>query len=349
MLAAQVFTAKDLIVRGTSADLRVAVLLLDSTLETLMVRKVRQVMQMQSFAGDEWWRKSAPIKIVLSDFRQRERVSQELGEKYPNWVLSKNQRQSIDRNFGAKLQFLIWLGDIPAAYLKVASRLHDYRNELYHRDHTRHETLSISALISAYVVAEFLKLLKPLTVGYGADADATLAEIFDRAGLAPDEVENVEIISGYSIPQLPSNFDLQVMMGAQLMKGLDDRLHKIPQLLADYIRERLAATDRSLDLIGGWNFDDQPHTKLDVIRLLHKPRGTPLRDLRGLHTSVTKSTLERWNGWPEKISVLTDALEAFASLSDFESEFETFEVLVDSESSYVDGAISFELDRRRGK
>jgi hypothetical protein len=162
-ISAQIFTARNLILGGALEDLRVGFLLFDSAIETLMVRKINELPRWQltshipsSIAPER------QVKPDLSDFTQiQSEKARRAEDEYIHWSFSKNQIAKIRMDFSEKLRFLAWRGNIPPVYVKAASRLHEYRNEMYHREEVRPEALRIVAHLYASIRADFLDLLKP--------------------------------------------------------------------------------------------------------------------------------------------------------------------------------------------
>jgi hypothetical protein len=101
-------------------------------------------------------------KSSLHDFTQiQSEKARRAEDEYIHWSFSKNQIAKIRMDFSEKLRFLAWRGNIPPVYVKAASRLHEYRNEMYHREEVRPEALRIVAHLYASIRADFLDLLKP--------------------------------------------------------------------------------------------------------------------------------------------------------------------------------------------
>lgn len=342
MLASQVFTAKEQMLRDTVADLRVAMLLFDSTIETLMYRRIQNDWLLSDrFSGsDEIF--GPRIQVDLADLEQKDR--EDAAERYASarWAFSKAQRQSIDREFGGKVAFLMWAGVLPPVYGPVINRLHEYRNEIYHRDHLRLASLRLTVHMAALVVSEMLRLLTPMTVGYGSDADKLIAAIHQRAGLpAKDSDGN---------PLKWFDVDLQSLIADQLLVGVERELTDAPELLAAYVEDRMETLHGDLDFIGDFAFSGRPKwNEFDVIRLLYSDFTTGFDGLSKVRPPMTRAMLKRWDAWPEKLRATADALGAFTSLAAFESEFEKFETKVHENAMDVDREIQWQIDVARGK
>ena len=132
-IAAQVFTARDALLRDTPEDLRVAFLLFDSAAETLMVRRIDSLFlfHLRDWGGHPSppWRES--VAVDLNDSGQKARLEAAASTGFVHWQLSATQRRDVDRDFESKLRLLAWDAAIPPEYVPVIGRLHAYRNEMY--------------------------------------------------------------------------------------------------------------------------------------------------------------------------------------------------------------------------
>ncbi|NUJ88337.1 hypothetical protein HOW07_09980 [Plantibacter sp. MCCC 1A11337] len=340
-IAAQVFIARDALLRNRREDLRVAFLLLDSAVETLMVRWTQTHLAMGSWGGshDGYWPDQEPVPIVLNDFNQRERMRAEAKDNYVRWQLSDTQKRSIGRDFSDKLRVLAWNGDIPTEYVPVLARLHDYRNEMYHREESRPNALRVLAHLYAWLTADLLERLRP--------------GIFSRWGGDPDDiVERTYERMGRPVPVPMDGFKIQNDMATALREGLD--LATAPQLLADYAAERIESVHDAIEFSAEYIGEVQrisDVTEMDIVRLLYHEGGPQLglAEMRHFKAPVTRAMIARWDRWPELIRGTPGAVEAFRSLTDMEASFEDFETRVHELAREVDGAIQFEFDLARGK
>lgn len=344
-IAAQVFTARDALLRDRAEDLRVAFLLFDSATETLMVRRINGslIMGMWDWGRNAWRPEWAPTAIDLNDMDQRERLRDASKNGYVSWQLSKTQKGDIARDFDSKLRVLAWNGDIPREYVSVIGRMHEYRNEMYHREESRPTALRILSHLYAWLVADLLERLGPPIFGiYSGDPDDIVEHTYGRMGLrAPGPRDLLE-----------DGFRIQNHMAAALREGLD--LASAPELLADYAAERMESAHEAIkfsgDYIGSLQRLDKV-SEMDVIRLIYNTGdpGRSMAQMRNDRAPVTRAMIERWDEWPEKIRAMQQPLEAFRSLAELEAEFESFEKKVLNLASDVDGAIQFASDLARGK
>lgn len=322
-------------------DLRVAFLLFDSAVETLMVRATKTSLAMGVWDGSRYgyWPGREPVPIILDDFDQRERVKTEAKDGYVQWQLSATQKRSIAREFSSKIQILAWNGNIPAEYVPVLARLHDYRNEMYHREESRPNGLRVLAHLYAWLTADLLERLRPGIFGrWGGDPDDIVERTYQRMGIP--------------VPSDMDGFTIQNDMAAALRNGLD--LATAPQLLSDYAAERIESTHDAIRFSGDYIGQVQQISdvsEMDIVRLIYHT-GDPrlsLTEMRKGTAPVTRAMLDRWDRWPAMIREAPGAVEAFHSLAELEREFEGFETRVRELAEEVDGVIQDELDWIRGK
>lgn len=334
-ISAQIFTARDAVLRGNLEDLRVGFLLFDSAIETLMVRKIKYLSShLLRPESPGWLPPDSEVRADLTDPTQIESETAKRGEgEYIHWSFSKTQIGKIEKDFNEKLRFLAWHGDIPAEYPKVVSRLHEYRNEMYHREESRPEALSIVAHLYASVTAEFLELLKPHVLASGPGSDETVARIYERMNIGlPTEPPRLS----------DAGFELQAVMAATLRRDLV--LENAPLLIADYIENRVANVHDLLEYASDFtsSMRGSDFSEMDTIRLAYwAPPGS------GPQTIPTRAMLKRWDDWADETRDLSDSLTAFRSLADFEAEFEEFERTIEELVFQVDQEVDRQIDEAK--
>ncbi|SIN73668.1 hypothetical protein [Agromyces cerinus] len=349
MLAAQIFTARQMIDDGTVADLRVAIILLDSAMETLMVRRISYELQAHRYGESHWWNETAPVPIDLTDPGQLKRVQTETGTVLINWSFTSSQRSRLDRQFRTKLEFLVWLGILDPHVLPIAHRLHEYRNELYHRDEIRLGSLLVTAHLSLSIVAEMLRSLRPSFIGFGPDSEQSMERIYERMGRAYERHD------GLAHPDY--GFDLQDIMADELVRGLDEQLGESPVALADYVTDRIRRIASLIRFVGDYVFKGESFDNLDVIRLAYSTYPVPLyelafvgtsisiEELRRERTSVTRAMLAEWDSFPTRIAEAASPYDALNVFAEFELSYEPFEEKISDLASEVDGALDMLRDR----
>lgn len=337
-ISAQIFTARNLILGGALEDLRVGFLLFDSAIETLMVRKINELRRWQFSSQIH---SSIPperqVKADLSDFTQiQSEMARRAKDEYVHWLFSKSQIAKIERDFSEKLRFLAWRGNIPPLYVKAASRLHEYRNEMYHREEARPEALRIVTHLYASITADFLDLLMPQSFSWTRDSDATRSRIYGRM-----EEEPPTLADG----RYDSSSHLQTLMAKTLRRDL--LLEGTPQLIAGYMANRV---ERMHELVehsrGCLTFLGRTGiSEMETIHMACSPSNSISRQLK----IPSRADLKRWDSWAAEARKCSNALTAFQSLADFEAEFENFERVVHKFAAEVEEEAEMQNDLQRGR
>lgn len=334
-IGAQVFTARDALLRDNLEDLRVAFLLFDSALETLMVRKIGELSRYLLAAERPWWvEEKEQVPANLSDPAQISvEKAKRAGDELIHWSFSKTQVRKVHNDFREKLRFLAWHGDIPEEYVGVVARLHEYRNEMYHREESRPEALRIVTHLYASVVAEFLELLTPQSFGWGSDSDNMMSRLYARMGQPRPK-------SGGG---LGLHRNLQQEMATNLRVDLD--LGDVPDLISVYISIRVETVHEYLGFSGEvaasvWGGS---YSEMDMVRMAcqRSPLDSPAP------RAPTRGSLARWDEWSARTRSLPDALTAFRSLAEFEAEFEEFEQAVVNLMMHAEAEVDRQIDEER--
>lgn len=310
-----------------------------------MVRAVNGslAMGMWDWGRYEYLPGSGLLSIDLNDLSQKGRLEAESEDGYARWQLSDTQKRSIAREFATKLRLLAWNGDIPAEYVPVLARLHDYRNEMYHREESRPNALRILAHLYAWLTADLLERLRP---GWFVTSSADPADLVERT------YRRMGISTPASRGGPMDGLNIQDDMATALRDGLD--LASASQLLADYAAERIESVHGAIEFAGDYIGDIQNVSnvdEMDIVRLIYNT-GDPRRSLdemRNDRAPVTRAMIKRWDEWPATIRATHEPVEAFRCLAELETEFEEFETLVHELASHVEGAIQAQIDWARGK
>ncbi|MEV7995002.1 hypothetical protein AB0O67_24780 [Streptomyces sp. NPDC086077] len=147
---------KRLIEVGRVPQLRLAHILLDSAVELIMHRMAEAELESQRFDFDQLQnlrrldrrRKSDdPLHrrftaTAPSDDRLRAEI-----QRLEGIVTSTRHREKINKEFGKKIDFLVERKKLPEDLAPVLKKLHDYRNETYHRDQHRVQVVRPAVMI----------------------------------------------------------------------------------------------------------------------------------------------------------------------------------------------------------
>jgi hypothetical protein len=121
----QLEVCRELILEGTEAKCRVALILLDNACEIILFRIIQD-----EFATDDVYQKAVP-------------------EKYP-----PKRRSEINRVFGAKLDAVAEARRLPTRVVTALKILHSYRNAVQHRDTHNPQSISILARVAFMAAAD---------------------------------------------------------------------------------------------------------------------------------------------------------------------------------------------------
>ena len=247
-------------------------------------------------------------------------------------IISNRRHQRIEREFDAKAEFLAKRGEIDPQTARVLKKLHQYRNETYHRDLLRTEVLSSAVSIYAALTCELMRRLAPgwmtsLQVPANLGKYAPLMKHgpdFDSQGLIADHLEKVH------------GLDEAVAVGhalsAHVVARLDEMLENI-----DLCLELLPPDwDRAVAL--AYIQTDEPARFRATIEGMSMP-------LASEHSLVS---IAGWRQRAEDLSGIGSKLAAFAEFADLEDEFEPLERMVQQEASAVDREVQHRTDVARG-
>jgi hypothetical protein len=300
-IVAMAWPAREALLRGSEHDLRAAVILLDSTLETQLLRRVRDLSLFHRVDSRARYGDGVEVAISLNDLGQRVRLQ---GQD-THWVLSNRSRKALVQEFAPKAQYLAWWGDIPEGYIGPIVRLHQYRNEVLHNDSVRPRTFRLAAALGIWFAAELLRRLSPLVVSLDDDA---VDRVRLRVGLPPDPTTVLDRVGTNWL------HELHAAIADQLVESLDQEFRDVPNLLREILLDRLVRLDEGLRVIA----ENESDVLLNGWREL-RPARVP---------SVTDKEKSAWMEQAEEVATAADAVTAFARLAAFETAFEPLETAV---------------------
>src|SRR6266496_4702074 len=154
MMTVQLEEAKGFIERDTVVHARLAFILLDNAAEVLMRRNVETILsgnRMLEGILSQW-------KEILTqtDDPEARRHHDEVEQK----VISKRKRIQLANLFPVKVNFIREHGGITTTEARVLNKLHQYRNELDHRDHIRLNIIQSACLFYFDVVCSLFEKLE---------------------------------------------------------------------------------------------------------------------------------------------------------------------------------------------
>jgi hypothetical protein len=152
----QLDESKKLINRGSLSDLRMALLLLDNAVELLAERKIRSKLD----SNELWGRLLRTARNLPAGNAEAEVRKDEFIRDIQKHIIECNRRAAM-RYFDEKFQFLKDCGWIEEPVPRVLKAIHRYRNEAYHRNKIRRETIRPVALLLFERACELLVTLRP--------------------------------------------------------------------------------------------------------------------------------------------------------------------------------------------
>jgi hypothetical protein len=229
LVVVQFEEVKHLIEVGRVPQLRLAHILLDGAVEMIMHRMAEDELyferinfnQLENLRRLEALRKSdSPIHRKFAVGPSDEWLSAEI-RRLEETVTSKTTRKKISNNFGSKIDFLVEKDKLPEDLAPVLKKLHEYRNETYHRDQHRVEVIRPAVLIYFDAACTVLDHSEPLRMRFSDALGPELARFQD------------------DLPSRQNPFELPRQAAKQLREeaGLD--LAAVRAALVEHLVERL--------------------------------------------------------------------------------------------------------------
>ena len=320
-------TAVRLLEAGSPGQMSIALVLLEAAAEATMRRRAQQEEWSPKFA-DFYRGIGEPVSEI--DLRHTLPVSK-LTTKA--WELDDRSRRAMEKTFEGLTDYLVFLEVIPPDLKAPLMRLHEYRNETYHHNRVRSETLRTAVQLYLNLVAELLELATP-----------NMYELFSRQRAAA-----LAAVLEIDTDEARGAVTAQKALAAKL-RAAAGKSDALPRLLAEDVHRRLDDVAEALSFSASV-MPQEGVTANDVSRLAQWT-GNPLESmesLRGKRFPVMKATVARWRQDAGAISEATDVRAAFTLFASFEDEFEDYEAAVAEMASMADDYVQHQIDERRGK
>lgn len=324
-------TAQELYTRGGTADLRVALILIDSAAELVLQGAV---------ADRGWWLRTAELWSTTAPERTRtislpsEITMSALGDE--PWRLRAADKKKLAWEFVVKLDFLVFLEELDRDYAFAIRRLHKYRGDTYHKDQVREATLRSSVLIYFYLLGILLRDLSP-----------TMSRMAHRG-----EAERVAARLNIPVELAESGHSAQEALAESLLADTDLLSANIVQTLAENSVDRLDVMDEDLDYIEEF-MNGGPSSgarREDIMRIAQSEEPLLTREqLRGRSFPVTAESFVAWRSQARSIGTHAGPLSAFHAYAELESAMQPFERQLHDLLVGVDREIQHQIDVARGK
>jgi hypothetical protein len=287
-----------LVNRGSVAHLRIALILVDNAVEVVMNRKIAQLMAYNHIE-------------TITDFLRQLRSGHD--------PVSKKRRDKIDRSFPAKVEFLLERGGIDEPTALSVNKLHDYCNEVQHRDVLRKDVLKPAVRVYFELACQMLATYEPQV-------------LFHRAFFTLEEhiawIEaNYPTVAKYqrlSILHSSTGGGSSVAFAIydQIEEGMD--FESIQNDLISYLTRRIDQIDtalgRGLELMyaeGGLDKD----LLIRFAQVSDEDSGA-LVDLRRRNFKYQYIDLERWRGEVDALKNAIERSKLFAQFARIEDDLQ---------------------------
>lgn len=330
----QIEECKNFILNGHTTQLRMAFVLLDNAAEILMHRKV-----VSDLSYNEMRRRmvdSAKRSLLPEKFKEWEQQSDMT-------IISIGKERQIKRYFDEKVKFLsVDHSDIPKSLAAVLNFLHKYRNELYHKDRIREETIRVSTTLLFEVVCELLVLLPPggMSSSSRINYDSPDWTKFYREY----NLKKHHFIEQEDLKSISSKLRSGIVLDCDLMR----------RLLREHLKSRIQEVIEALDFVmrDGLRINSRSES-LKCIQFTASGQVIGLRDrrvaLKGFRPKYSIKDFGRWRGDVIKFDKIKNKVSLFVAFADIEQNFEELESIICEAAADLDSAIQLEIDVMRGK
>jgi hypothetical protein len=310
---------KRLVAVGRVPQLRLALILLDSAIELIMYRMVEEELRHERFYFDQlenlrrlesWRRSNNPMqRQFATSGPSSDQLASEI-QKLEPMVTSKARRKKIDRIFGEKVDFLVERQLLPLDVAPALKKLHDYRNETYHRDRHRMEVLYPAVIIYFDVACTVLDHYSPGAMVVDRQLGPELARFEDASGRHDEPFD----LPHRAARQLRREVGLDLAaVRTALVAHLLERLEEVESGLG-YIEENSLNPMRSGDAIRWMQVED------DDVEAIFNDAAFRSRDY-----PLTMADVTEWIERATAMENLTDKHALFTEFAALEDAFEGLE------------------------
>lgn len=322
----QLDEARRLIEDGRPEHIRLALLLLDNCAEMQMAKHIEGAFQHE--------RIQEKLQLSYQGVVPEDDPSPYTQEIYAFKPLTIKEKRGIDRVFDDKVHYMVSRSKVlDPSLAPPLSHLHRYRNEAYHRNSTRPETIRTACLILFEINCEMLLTVPRNYISYLSGGDYSwLKERFGvERHIHAEELEKA--VTSLRAVLIPAVSDVSAL----LADYMDDRFQAFYRQLS-YISGNLPSIDAREDALAeAYSFRDSrvkfPDGEIPKAKL--KPR-----DLQWIH--------DLGQAIPS-IRSAASRLEAFERFAALESDFEPIETAVDEVVIEIDSYIDLQVDIMLGK
>lgn len=316
--------------RETLVHARIALLLLDNSVEILMHRFV-----INEISHDDLWVKlrdsaqsSMPVNIA-------ERFIKASGHVF----ISDTQRKAVTRWFIPKVDFLVDRKHVDPIIGDIIKSLHRYRNDASHRDKIRKATIHAAATIYLEIACDLLVSLPSSGTTYSSNDDwSGFFKTYGLNGPLLDEPQDIQKIA----EQLRQEV------------GLDSG--KLAAMLSGHLISRLDAIQSNLEFVSG-NAGSKatPEENLLHVQFAIEHSSTPLAMAKmELESYTPKYPIGILVEWRRSATAIASKehrgkLELLKQFCNVEQKMEPLETMIENTVVEIERAIQVEIDISLGK
>lgn len=320
-----------------TTQLRLSLLLFDSAVELLMHRQVEADLYWDRLRRAQLEHLSGLLDLTGSPPPKIQDIHSELQTS----VLSRRRARDLERDFGAKARYLNEKGQLTGPVLQALLKLHQYRNETYHRDVVRLGSLRPAVRLYGYVACLVMQSLPPSSLTHGSSVPPVLQRVL-----------------GARNPRVGIGFGLQANVAQALLdQHWQEPLREVTGDLADHVVDRLDQMNEVLSFAAPFIRDAHPGQAWDEEAVLHFVQIEDERfaalgsaeQCRSYPVPAPIGALSDWRQRAEELRSADDVLAAFVQFAAVEDQMEPVETKCLELAAAIDGAIQDEVDRRRGK
>lgn len=304
---------------------RLALLLLDNLAEVLLYREVEYKLrysQMFRNMAATYDRHPEPLPSHVEQHRR----------ELLGMSVSKGRERKLRRYFDEKADYLVEEGEIDKPHARALKKLHAYRNEAYHRDAIRADTLQTAVHIYFYLCCQLMKSLQVRMIA-GNFRDSKYLTPFIKDGDFP-------------------LFDFPGHIADALLEQHHLDHSEVNVLLREHLLSRVQDMQEILE---GWS-DDFAGGKSakQLLQLCQVPDDAikSPEDLLHIESIRVPHDWRSFEAWKQRAQGIGDdmpALEAFGIFADIEDDFEALEEQIMRLDMEMDRAVQDRIDAMRGK
>jgi hypothetical protein len=327
----QIEEAKAFIRRGDISHLRLALLLLDNASEILMYRAVTEELTWHDYRSRIFSR----AKDVMSN-DELKAFKMKMGYE----PMSSRDRKILLQKYDAKIDFLIALKKkprLPSPIGQVLKATHRYRNEAYHRDRIRKESIQPVVIVLFDIVTDLMLIFTPGSISYSSSDHWT--GFCKRYGFE------------HQYQVFPDGLPVIV---ESLKEDMHPDISGVASALADHIESRLVEMEDALSFLSkdsGAGFS--PEEELRRVQFWaqydYVPQQKDEAQFKDYNAPISLQTFTRWRAQGNQLRHESDKLELFLHFSQTEAEIEPIEERIHQAAGLLDEAIQFAIDQARGK